>query len=170
MGDPRTVQIPELPADSPHAFHGLSMSGNSPVPRHVRAPIAELSFPCPVPVHATTSIKPNPLLSLFDPASVRQAVATFTPRRPQKLQELSSAKEVIVELRQKRASCRAIADLLTQHCVPTSKTAIAAYCHEVFGEGIRARRRFVRRRLDESPATAAKVLRRFRRRHRGQRE
>lgn len=77
-------------------------------------------------------------MSLFDPASVRLAVAAFTPRRLQKFQDLSSAKEVIVELRQKRASYRAIADLLMQHCVPTSKTAIAAYCHEVLCEIIRA--------------------------------
>ena len=150
-GHPRTVHIPELSAVSPHTFSEHSLSGNSLVPRHVRAHIAESSFPCPVPIHVTTSIKPNPLMSLFDPASVRQAVAAFTPRRPQKFQDLSSAKEVIVELRQKRASYRAIADLLTQHCLPISKTAVAAYCHEILGEIVRPRRRPIRKRSGSVP-------------------
>src|SRR2546427_2518974 len=61
----------------------------------------------------------------FDPATVRKAVEDFTPRRPQKFQDLLPAKDVITELRQKRAAYRSIADLLTQHCLPTSKTAIA---------------------------------------------
>ncbi len=85
-------------------------------------------------------------MSTFDPATVRQAVAEFTPRRPQKFQELSPAKEVIVELRQKRASYRAIAELLTQHCLPISKTAVAAFCHEVLGEIVRPKRRPNRKR------------------------
>lgn len=96
-------------------------------------------------------------MSSFDPNAVRAAVAEFTPRRPQRFQELSPAKDVILELRQKRASYRAIAELLTQHCLPTSKTAIAAYCHEVLGEGIRPRRRPTRRRPEESPPLATKV-------------
>jgi hypothetical protein len=68
-------------------------------------------------------------MSSFDPAAVRKAVEEFTPRRPQKFQDLLPAKDVIVELRQKHASYRSIADLLTQHCLPTSKTAIAQFCH-----------------------------------------
>jgi hypothetical protein len=40
----------------------------------------------------------------FDPATVRKAVEEFTPRRPQKFQDLLPAKDVIAELRQKRAS------------------------------------------------------------------
>ena len=86
-------------------------------------------------------------MASFDPATVRQAVAEFTPRRPQKFQELSPAKEVIVELRQKRASYRAIAELLTKHCLPISKTAVAAFCHEVLGEIVRPKRRPNRKRL-----------------------
>ncbi|MCI0540288.1 MAG: hypothetical protein L0Z50_34215, partial [Verrucomicrobiales bacterium] len=85
-------------------------------------------------------------MSSFDPASVRKAVAEFTPRRPQKFQDLVPAKEVIVELRQKRASYRAIAELLTQHCLPTSKTAIATFCHEILGEITRPKRRLNRKR------------------------
>ena len=85
-------------------------------------------------------------MASFDPATVRQAVADFTPRRPEKFQDLIPAKEVIAELRQKRASYRAIAELLTQHCLPTSKTAVAVFCHEVLGEIVRPRRRPGRRR------------------------
>jgi hypothetical protein len=82
----------------------------------------------------------------FDPATVRQAVAEFTPRRPEKFQDLFPAKEVIIELRQKRASYRAIAEFLTQHCLPTSKTAIATFCHQILGEIVRPHRRPGRKR------------------------
>lgn len=85
-------------------------------------------------------------MTSFDPASIRQAVAEFTPHRPEKFQDLMPAKEVIAELRQKRASYRAIAELLTQHCLPTSKTAVAVFCHEVLGEIVRPRRRPGRKR------------------------
>jgi hypothetical protein len=85
-------------------------------------------------------------MSSFDPASVRKAVDEFMPLRPQKFQDLVPAKGVIVELRQKRASYRAIAELLTQHCLPTSKTAIAAFCHEILGEMTRPKRRTNRKR------------------------
>jgi hypothetical protein len=85
-------------------------------------------------------------MTTFDPAEVRKAVAEFTPRRPQKFQDIIPAKEVIVELRQKSASYRSIADLLTQHCLPTSKTAVAMFCHQVLGENIRPRKRPVRKR------------------------
>lgn len=90
-------------------------------------------------------------MSSFDPATVRQAVAEFTPLRPQKFQDLIPAKDVIIELRQKRASYRAIAALLTQHCLPTSKTAIATYCHQILGEIVRPHRRIGRKR-PASPA------------------
>ena len=85
-------------------------------------------------------------MNTFDPSAVRKAVAEFTPLRPQKFQDLIPAKDVIVELRQKRASYRSIADLLTQHCLPTSKTAIAMFCHQVLGENVHPRRRVVRKR------------------------
>src|SRR5688572_4418914 len=82
----------------------------------------------------------------FDPTTVRKAVDEFTPLRPQRFQDLLPAKEVIRELRQKRASYRAIAELLTQHCLPTSKTGIATFCHEILGEIIRPKRRTYRKR------------------------
>jgi hypothetical protein len=87
-------------------------------------------------------------MNTFDPAEVRKAVAEFTPRRPQKFQDLVPAKEVIVELRQKGGSYRSIAELLTIHCLPT---AIAMFCHQVLGENIRPRKRPTRKR---PPASA----------------
>jgi len=45
-------------------------------------------------------------MTTFDPVEVRKAVAEFTPRRPQKFQDLPPAKDAITELRQKRASYR----------------------------------------------------------------
>lgn len=93
-------------------------------------------------------------MSTFDPNTIRQAVAEFTPRRPQKFQDLLPAKDVIAELRQKRASYRAIADLLTKHCLPTSKTAVAVFCHEVLNEVVRPYRRPNRKRTT-SPAIPA---------------
>jgi len=93
-------------------------------------------------------------MSPFDLASARKAVAEFTPRRPEKFQDLLPAKEVISELRTKRASYRAIAELLTQHCLPTSKTAIAGFCHKMLGEIVRPRRRPTRR---QSPAPVVKI-------------
>jgi hypothetical protein len=94
----------------------------------------------------------------FDPATVRQAVVEFTPRRPQKFQDLFPAKEVIIELRQKGASYRAIAELLTQHCLPISKTAVAAFCHEVLGEIVRQKRRPNRKRPSSTAAANGEDL------------
>lgn len=91
-------------------------------------------------------------MAAFDPVAVRKAVAEFAPRRPQKFQDLVPAKEVIIELRQKRASYRAIAELLTQHCLPTSKTAIAMFCHQVLGEIVRPHRRSGRKGKSAVPA------------------
>src|SRR5213079_3722903 len=87
-----------------------------------------------------------PPMSSFDPTVVRKAVAEFTPSRPQRFQDLFPAKDVIAELRQKRASYQAIAELLTKHCLPTSKTAIAVFCHDVLGEVVRPHRRPGRKR------------------------
>jgi hypothetical protein len=85
-------------------------------------------------------------MSSFDPTTVRKAVEEFTPRRPQKFQDLLPAKDVILELRHKRGSYRSIADFLTQHCLATSKSAVAGFCHQVLGETVRPRRRPSRKR------------------------
>ena len=89
-------------------------------------------------------------MSAFDPAAVRRAVEEFTPSRPTKFHDLLPAKDFIAELRQKRASYRAIAELLTKHCLPTSATAVGVFCHEVLGEILRPRRRPGRKRIDVS--------------------
>jgi len=60
-------------------------------------------------------------MSSLDPAAVRKAVEAFTPRRPQKFQDLIPAKDVIVELRQKRASYRSIADLRLRSTFPARR-------------------------------------------------
>ncbi len=70
----------------------------------------------------------------FDPIAFRTTVAAFTPRRPERFRALSTAKELILELRQKRASHRVIAELLTQHGLPTGRSAVAAFCREILGE------------------------------------
>ena len=80
-------------------------------------------------------------MSSFNPNKIRKAVEEFTPRRPEKFQELIAAKDVIIELRQKRASYRSIADLLTRHCLPTCKTSVALFCHKILGETVRPYRR-----------------------------
>src|SRR5438552_1576063 len=90
-------------------------------------------------------------MSAFDPASVRQAVAEFTPRSPARFQDLAPAREVIVELRRKHASYREIAELLTQHGLPTSRTTVTAFCHEILGDVNRPKRRAIRKR----PPTSA---------------
>ena len=111
----------------PRTGHGRNLSANVDWKRTVRVAASRCPS-CRLSISRFTSESFRPMTS-FDPAAVRQAVAEFTPLRPQKFQDLIPAKDVIVELRQKRASYRAIAELLTQHCLPTSKTAIATFCH-----------------------------------------
>ena len=45
--------------------------------------------------HGNTPTQGNRRMSSFDPATVRQVVAEFTPRRPQRFQDLAPAREVI---------------------------------------------------------------------------
>ncbi len=99
-------------------------------------------------------------MTTFDPESVRKAVSEFTPRQQQRFKHLLPAKDVIIELRQKRASFRSIAELLTQHCLPTGKTAVADFCHEVLGETTRPRQRPGRRKTppDEKQDKAVRAL------------
>ena len=133
----------------PRTGHGRNLSASMARQRIVRA----IASPCPFSRRSISRFasKPFPPMTSFDPATVRQAVADFTPLRPQKFQDLLPAKDVIAELRQRRASYRAIAELLTQHCLPTSKTAIATFCHQIIGEIVRPHRRPGRKR-PPSPA------------------
>jgi len=55
---------------------------------------------------------------------IRQAVAQFEPRRRPRFQNLQPCRDVIVELREKGASCEAIAELLTRYGVKTSRTMV----------------------------------------------
>jgi hypothetical protein len=128
----------------PRSRRRSASAANSSRPRIVRASTSLWPLPRPQVLHFTSA--PFQIMSAFDPSTVRKAVEEFTPRRPEKFQDLMPAKDVIAELRQKRASYRSIADLLTQHCLPTSKTAIAMFCHQVLGENVRPRKRPGRRK------------------------
>ena len=85
-------------------------------------------------------------MNTFDPNQLRKAVENFSPRQPRKFQDLASAKDMIAELRQKGGSFETIAELLTQHGLPTSRSSIAGFCHEVLGERLRSKRRAATRR------------------------
>jgi len=85
-------------------------------------------------------------MSPLDPTTVRKAVSEFAPARPERFRELAIAKDFILELRQKRASLRSIADLLTRHGLPISKTAVAEFCHEILGEPARCQKHRSRKR------------------------
>jgi hypothetical protein len=86
-------------------------------------------------------------MTTFDPNLIRKVVTEFRPKRPPKFQELLAAKELITELRRKGASYESIAEVLAQHCLPISKSAIAMFCHQVLGESVRSRRRPGKRRV-----------------------
>lgn len=139
----------------PRTGHGRNLSASMAWQRIVRV----VASPCPFSRRSISRFasKPFPAMTSFDPARVRQAVAEFTPLRPQKFQDLLPAKDVIAELRQRRASYRAIAELLTQHCLPTSKTAIATFCHQVIGEIVRPHRRPGRKRPPSPAAPNGRV-------------
>ncbi len=63
-------------------------------------------------------------MTVTDPNSIRQAAAEFQPCRRPRFQNLQPWREVIIELRDKGASCGAIAGLLTRHGVKTSRTMV----------------------------------------------
>jgi hypothetical protein len=85
-------------------------------------------------------------MSSFDPELAGKLVADYAPARPAKFQDLLPARNVIAELRQKGASYRAIADLLSRHNLTTSKTAVTVFCHEVLDDLVRSRRRVSRKK------------------------
>jgi hypothetical protein len=83
------------------------------------------------------------IMPTFDPVALRKAVAEFTPARRSKFHDLTIAREFILELRKKGASYPAIAELLTQHGLPTTRSTIAAFCHTQLRERVRRRRKKV---------------------------
>lgn len=64
------------------------------------------------------------LMPVTDPNLIRQAAAQFEPRRRPRFQNLQACRDVIIELREKGASCEAIAELLTRYGVKTSRTMV----------------------------------------------
>ena len=60
---------------------------------------------------------------------MREAAAQFQPRRRPRFQNLQPCRDVIVELREKGASCEAIAELLTRYGVKTSRTMVNEFVH-----------------------------------------
>ena len=63
---------------------------------------------------------------------IREAAAQFQPRRRPRFQNLQPCRDVIVELREKGASCEAIAELLTRYGVKTSRTMVNEFVHILF--------------------------------------
>jgi hypothetical protein len=59
-----------------------------------------------------------------NPNLIREAAAQFQPRRRPRFENLQACRDVIIELREKRASCEAIAELLTRYGVKTSRTMV----------------------------------------------
>lgn len=59
-----------------------------------------------------------------DPHLIREAAAQFQPRRRPRFANLQPCRDVIVELRDKGASCEAIAELLNRYGVKTSRTMV----------------------------------------------
>ena len=147
----QTVRVQSAAADTlcPDHCHGSNLSASFTWPWNVRVAASSQPFHR----HCVSQFQSESIrrMSTFDPATVRKAIAEFRPRRPQQFQDLFPAKQVITELRQKRASYRAIAELLTQHCLPTSKTHIAMFCHQVLGEIVRPYRRPARKRQAALP-------------------
>ena len=149
------VQSAKAANPRPRVSHQLKLAADCP--RQGRSRFVPSLCPLRRRLNFPSTSNMLPRMASFDPATVRQAVAEFTPRRPEKFQDLIPAKDVITELRQKRASYRAIAELLTQHCLPTSKTAVAQFCHEVLGEIVKPRRRPGRKRPFVLAASSVEV-------------
>jgi hypothetical protein len=108
---------------------------------------------CP-PNHSQPLIHNCHRMTTFDSNLIKKVVTEFRPKRPPKFQELMAAKELITELRRKGASYESIAEVLGQHCLPISKSAIAMFCHQVLGESVRSRRRPAKKRMPGSVPAA----------------
>ena len=85
---------------------------------------------------------------------IQQEIAEFLPPRPERFHDLNGAKDFIRELRQKRASYRAIADLLSRHQFPISKTSVGDFCHAILGEPRRPAKPRPRKRPTINPMPA----------------
>jgi hypothetical protein len=149
------------------ARHALLLDeSTNPIPRHWRRQAARFPVHChdggrrkfrpvstliprhfrPVTGHIPNVFLPIPIMIPFHSVEASQAVTEIAPPRPERFRELSAAKDFIAELHKKRASFRSIADLLTRHSLPISKSAVAEFCHEVLGEISRPNKRRPRKR------------------------
>jgi hypothetical protein len=86
-----------------------------------------------------------------DPQTIRQAVAEFQPRRRPRFQNLLPWRDVILELREKGASCQAVAELLTRHGVKTSRTMVNEFLLPLSERKVNRRRK---PRLKPAPVPA----------------
>ena len=87
-------------------------------------------FPVAIPAQLPGNLPP-PFRRMpgSDPNLIREAAAQFQPRRRPRFQNLQPCRDVIVELREKGASCEAIAELLTRYGVKTSRTMVNEFVH-----------------------------------------
>jgi hypothetical protein len=127
-------------------WNGYAPHSPQPMSRHD----ISKSFQVRSPTHSQPLIHNFHRMTTFDSNLIRKVVTEFRPKRPPKFQELMSAKELITELRRKGASYESIAEVLGQHCLPISKSAIAMFCHQVLGESVRSRRRPGKKRMPGS--------------------
>jgi hypothetical protein len=86
-------------------------------------------------------------MTSFDLNRFHAVVEQFAPPPRHRFHALLPAKDMIAELRRKGASYETIAELLTQHSLPTCRSAIARFCHAVLDEKPRPKRRASARRL-----------------------
>ena len=94
-------------------------------------------------------------MSAPDPSVIRRAAAEFPTKQPVRFEILQPWKDVIEELRSKRASCYTIAEFLSGYGIQTSKSTIANFCKEVLNEPGKRKPTRRRRKLEPSPSTHA---------------
>jgi hypothetical protein len=138
--------IMDFPFPRSDHSNGLATSSPPPTCRH------DISKPFPFcpPNNSQPLIHNCHRMTTFDLNLIQKVVTEFRPKRPPKFQELTSAKELITELRRKGASYESISEVLGQNCPPISKSAIAMFCHQVLGESVRSRRRPAKKRMPGS--------------------
>jgi hypothetical protein len=90
-----------------------------------------------------------------DPNLIRQAAAQFQPRRRLRFGNLQPCHEVIIELREKGASCEAIAELLNRYGVKTSRTMVNEFVRTL-GHSKGGRRKKVRQNSAPPPAAPSR--------------
>jgi len=145
--------IMDFPFQRTDYSHGFATSSRPPTSRHA------ISKPLPIcpPHHSQPLIHNFHRMTTFDSILIKKVVTEFRPKRPAKFKELMAAKELITELRRKGASYESIAEVLGQHCLPISKSAIAMFCHQVLGESVRCRRRPAKKRMPGSVPAAGEI-------------